>query len=242
MKSLKEKFLVNKTPVLYTGSSVIKAFVGLIVSFIIAKYVSPDDLGIWSSISLALTYSNFLQAGVINGLNLELPYSYGKGDIENAQKMAGVAQSYTLGISIFVFLLGILCILLFPIHNPKLKWGIIAITIVICFSFYQNYLLSTFRSNNSFLKLSYIQIADAVVNFITLFLIVYYLYYGILLKAVIVVFVYDILLDINRPIKVKFYWNKDVFKKISKAIKEKDIHKYLKNQVIQNGFNRLTGE
>lgn len=36
--------------------------------------------------------------------------------------------------------------------------------------------------------------------------------------------------------------SRDVFITISKAIKEKNIHKYLKNEVIQVGFKRLTGK
>lgn len=217
MQFLREKLFVHKTPVLYTSSSVVKALVSLVVGFIIAKYVSPEDLGLWTTISLALTYSVFLQAGIINGLNLELPYAYGKGEIEKAEKMAGVAQTYTLVISIFVFVFGIFCFFFLHFQSDKMKWGILSITIIICFSFYQNYLLSTFRSNNSFLKLSYIQIVDAVVNLITIVLIVHYFYYGMLIKAVAVICIYVFLLHLNRPIKVKLYWNKDVLLKLSKV-------------------------
>ncbi len=206
-----------KTPILYTGSSIIKSFASIIVSFVIAKYVSPGDLGLWSTISLALTYSVFLQGGVINGLNLELPYAYGKGCDDEARRLTSVAQTYIVFISGVILLIGLTITFIYPFQDEKIKWGVMAITLVICFTFYQSYLLSTFRSNDAFLKLSYIQMVDAFVNICTLFLIVYFAYFGMILKAVMVILIYVSLLHVFRPIKVKCTWDKKSFIKILKT-------------------------
>ena len=69
-----------KTPILYSGGSIAKAFAQMAVGFVIAKFISPNDFGLWTSINLAVTYSVFFQAGLINGLNLELPLAYGSGN------------------------------------------------------------------------------------------------------------------------------------------------------------------
>lgn len=217
MSKLKENLVAYKIPILYTGSSIVKALAGIIVSFIIARYVSPEDLGLWTTISLALTYSVFLQGGVINGLNLELPYAYGKGNKEEAEKLAAVSQTYIIAVSILVLSIGVGINFFYPFQEAKVKWGVLAITFMICFTFYQSYLLSTFRSNDAFLKLSYIQFVDAIVNIGTLILIIYYAYYGMIVKATVVIFIYVILLHIFRPIKVRFYWNKNIFKNLLKV-------------------------
>ena len=206
-----------KTPILYSGSSIARAFASLVVGFFIAKYVSPEDLGIWATLNLAVTYSLFIQAGLINGLNLELPYTYGKGDVELGRRMAGTVQTYTFFTAIIILTAGIIFFLNIPASNLKYKFGTIAITFFIILSFYQNYLLSTFRSNNSFNKLSVIQIIDTCVNLLSLVLVAYYSYYGLIIKAVIVIFIYVLLLHFSRPIKVKFIWDKIAFLKLIKV-------------------------
>ncbi|MGE5499902.1 MAG: lipopolysaccharide biosynthesis protein [Syntrophothermus sp.] len=178
----------------------------MIVGFVIAKFIAPNDLGLWATINLALTYSVFLQAGLINGLNLELPFAYGKGDDEEAKNMAGTVQTFTFFSSVLVLIAGIVVFSLANTQGEKIRFGILAVTIIISFSYYQNYLLSTFRSKNSFSKLSIIQFADAFVNILTLFFVAYYSFYGMLIKAVIVAANYVFLLHLTRPIKVKLIW------------------------------------
>lgn len=217
MSKIREKLSVYKTPFIYTGSTVIKSLASILVSLVIAKYISPNELGLWSSISLVLIYSNFLQGGIINGLNLELPYAYGKGEIKKGNKLASVARTYIIFIAIISLFVGLLFFLIYPTSNDKVKWSILSISLIIPITFYQNYLLSTFRSNNSFLKLSYIQIIESILNIVTLAFIVYYAYYGMLVKSVLVILMYTLLLHLSRPIRVKHYWDKRVFMDLIKV-------------------------
>jgi O-antigen/teichoic acid export membrane protein len=217
MKKIKNLYSKYKTPILYSGGSLVKAIAQLIVGFAIAKFVAPDDFGLWSTINLVLTYSLFLQAGVINGLNLELPLAYGKGDNKGAVLLAGTAQMFSLIASVFVLILGFLFFVFYPEENDKIKYGILAISIVITLSYYQNYLMSTFRSNDSFLKLGFIQMFGALVNVLTLFFVVYFAFYGLLIKAVVLLLIYVLLLHFYRPIKVRLMWDTKAFIKLLKV-------------------------
>jgi O-antigen/teichoic acid export membrane protein len=214
---IQQLYTQYKTPILYSGSSVIKAIVTILVSFVIAKYISPNDLGIWTTINLAVTYAIFLQAGLINGLNLELPLAYGKGDEGQAKIMAGTVQTFTIISSGVVLLLGLTYFLFIHQQNVKIRYGLLAITFVIMFSYYQNYLMSTFRSKNSFLKLSFIQIVDALIKIASVVIIAYYSYYGLIIRAVLVIFIFVILLHFTRPIKVRLIWNNASFLKLLKV-------------------------
>ncbi|TXD50339.1 MULTISPECIES: oligosaccharide flippase family protein [unclassified Polaribacter] len=217
MQKIKNLYNKYKTPILYSGGSVAKSIAQLIVGFAIAKFVAPDDFGLWTTINLALTYALFLQAGIINGLNLELPLAYGKEDKRGGVLMAGTAQMFTLISSVLVFILGFLCFVFYPEENIKIKYGILAVTMVIALSYYQNYLMSTFRSNDSFSKLGYIQLIDALVNITTLSFVVYFSYYGLLMKAVVALLIYVLLLHFYRPIRVRLLWNKKAFIKLLKV-------------------------
>lgn len=183
----------------------------MLVGFVIAKFLSPEDLGLWSTILLALTYSVFIQGGVINGLNVELPAAYGRDDVSKAEKLAAVAQTFTLLTCIVALVVGVATFFLLPTDNSKLRYGILGITFIIILTFYQNYLLSTFRSNNSFAVLSKIQLAEALLNIISISLVVYFAYYGMIFKAALVLLAFVLLLHINRPIKTNFYWDKSIF-------------------------------
>lgn len=216
-RKIKQGFVTYKTPLVYASSSIIKAFATLVAGFFIAKYVSPEDLGLWTTLSLFVTYALFLQGGVINGLNLELPLSFGEGKNKRARLYASVGQTFTVCASIILLIIGIVLYFFFPFENLKIKYGVLGISVIIAATFYQNYLLSTFRSNNAFLKLSYLQIIDAFVNILTIILVFYFSYYGMLLKAVLVIVVFVSILHFNRPLKVKLKWDKKIFFKLLKV-------------------------
>ena len=203
-----------KTPILYSGGSVAKAFAQMVVGFIVAKFVSPEDFGLWNTISLALTYSLFLQAGLINGLNRELPFLFGKGEEKEAMLMAGTVQLFTLIISVLVLVVGLGYIVLNQNPDPRFTYGILGVVLLIVLNYYQNYLFSTFRSKDSFLNLSKLQFIHAGVNLLTLVLVFYYAYYGWVLKSVLVSFIYVFFMHIKRPIKVKLLWDTKSFLKL----------------------------
>jgi O-antigen/teichoic acid export membrane protein len=217
LKYLALLFGQYKTPLFYTGGSIAKAIAQMIAGFVIAKFVTPEDFGIWTTLNLAITYSMFLQAGSINGLNRELPYALGKGDERNALIMAGTVQTFTIFSSLLIILVGLSYYLIFPVDDPKFRYGLIGIILIISLSFYQNYLFSTFRSKQSFLKLSKIQFIHAFINIFTLILVIYYSYYGMVIKALLLNLIYAIFLHVSRPIKVGLIWNKEAFIKILKV-------------------------
>lgn len=214
MKKLFSLFNNYKTSIIYTGGALTKALAQLIVGFVIAKYISPDDFGLWATINLALSYCIFFQAGFINGLNLELPLVLGKGDEKQATLMAGTVQTTVLLSCILIFIFTILYFIFFSKTELKEQYGIITIAVIIIFTFYQNYLMSTFRSKNSFDILGKIQFIDAFVNLTTIIFVVYYSYYGMLIKALVVIVIYVVLLHIYRPMKVGLLWDINSLKKI----------------------------
>lgn len=217
MNKIKQLYSKYKTPVLYSTGSLTKALAQLFVGFVIAKYISPDDFGLWTTINLLLTYSMFLQAGFINGLNLELPLASGREESEKVNLLAGSVQTVVLFSSFLFLFIGTLYFLFYPEANQKIKYGVMAMVFVIIFTYYQSYLISTFRSQSSFKILAVIQIVDAFVNIVTLGFVIYFSFYGMIIKSVIVCFVYVLLLHIYRPIKVGLIWDYNTIKTLLKV-------------------------
>ena len=217
MNKIKQLYSKYKTPVLYSTGSLTKALAQLFVGFVIAKYISPDDFGLWTTINLLLTYSMFLQAGFINGLNLELPLASGREESEKVNLLAGSVQTVVLFSSFLFLFIGTLYFLFYPEANQKIKYGVMAMVFVIIFTYYQSYLISTFRSQSSFKILAVIQIVDAFVNIVTLGFVIYFSFYGMIIKSVIVCFVYVLLLHVYRPIKVGLIWDYNSIKTLLKV-------------------------
>ena len=129
----------------------------MLVGLAIAKFVSPEDYGIWGALNLLLTYAIILQLGTINGVNLELPIAMGEKNHEKAKSIIQTSQTYILGCMFVIFVIGILYLLIFGKSlSPKFFWGVAALIVMISFTFYQDFLTATFRTPLSFKKFSYI--------------------------------------------------------------------------------------
>ena len=214
---IKELFEKYKILALYSGGSILKAFVQMLGSLVIAKFVAPEDLGLWTTINLALIYSGFLQAGLINGINLELPYALGKSEKETADSISGTAQIFVIGYAIVILTISILFVLFYTEPNLKIKYGVLGIGVIIILTLYHSYLSSTFRSYNLFHKLSYLQIFDALFSIITILFVVYFSYFGIILKLLFSSLFAVSLLHYYRPMKTRLKWNSAVFKTLVKS-------------------------
>lgn len=201
----------QKTAISYTSGTVFNSFAQIISNVVILAYVGPEDMGIWNSLLLFQTYSLFLQAGVINGLNLELPFYLGKNNRPYAESLASTALYFFLGSIALCFLLGLL-VFSFNLGKPALFHytfsGILFITIT---KFYENYLTSTFRSDQAFEKLSRAYILRGLFLLLSVLLVVLWGYYGYMLRMVMTSVIFTFLLHRNRPIRVKPKWNKQEF-------------------------------
>src|ERR1700684_4330028 len=100
--SLRKKWRSKEhhAPVFFTASSIWLSVVQLISGVIIVRYVDPHEMGLYTSVSLALTYAFFVLAGVQNGLSRELPYFLGADQEGMARRLAGTTLFYTMGGSV----------------------------------------------------------------------------------------------------------------------------------------------
>lgn len=203
------KDFISRTSVLYTFSSVIQSIVQLVSGLLIANFIVPADYGIWNKYYLLLTYLSFLQLGANSGLNLELPLAIGRKDYSRVNLVVGSAQFFYLILLVILLFVGIVITISNPFEGKLDMYSFIGVWLVLIFTFYQNYLLATFRTNNSFRSLAQINFLQSVLNLTLTSLIVYFFIYGLILKSVITIILYVLLLHFKRPYKISlnFDWN-----------------------------------
>lgn len=204
----------HRVAFLFMFSTTVKSGAQIISGFFLVRYISPKDLGFWNSITLISTYAVLVQAGIINGLNRELPFYLGSGNQIKAHRLAGAAQTFT-GIGCLLSAIAGLVALGFYLSNDIYTiYAIIGIIVVVVTSLYSNYITSTFRSTNSFSNLSKTQLITSLLSIFTIPVVIFWEYEGMLGRVIVLSIVGVVLLHWIRPIKIGFVWTRKEYSEL----------------------------
>ncbi len=181
-------------------SNVIRIVCGILV----ARFVLPEILGTFNGIGIIIGYLPILQFGVMNGLNRELPYLFGKGENDKAKSYASVAQFWELALSVLAFLALTSFAVYYLIHSKYFyAAGFFAYALVSIHHYYGlNYLQILFRTNRDFNKLSNITLILSFVSLITVLLVWKWQFYGLCMRSVIMAIIEMYLLWEWKPLSV----------------------------------------
>ncbi len=191
----------------------------VIAGIFIVKAILPAELGLWHSARLSLTYALILLLGINYGLNRELPYVLGAGKTATAEKLAAISQWYNLICTIAVLFIGGMVAFGFYLNQAEwqLQMAVIAVTLLIAGMFYRQFLIYLYQSVNAFKSLSTIQFIEAGLMVLTIPLLFWYGYGGMLGRILLVLAAVVIILHIFRPMHVRPRWDKAGFLQLVKT-------------------------
>jgi O-antigen/teichoic acid export membrane protein len=202
----------------FAASNAISTILNMLAGLISARLLGPINFGLFNSISLIQGYASFAQVGVLNGLNRELPFYFGKGKIDRARQLCSTAKYWAMLLG-FIFFVALSVIgvyhLILQEYSAGFTWITVGITIFLFFNG-EMYLKITYRTNSDFNKLSKFNIIKSVINFASIVFIVVLGYFGFLIRAVIVPLVDFFMMYKNRPVDVKSKWSTPHFKHLLK--------------------------
>ena len=200
IKNNKEKKILIK----YSLSSFLKTFFQVITGIILIKWIQPSEIGIYNSYSIVIAYSFFLQLGIFNGLNRQIPYLLGKNDHDAANKLIYASNKFAILLSASFFIIStivfISCLIFFNLNFITVS-SVSIIILISSTSFYQNFLNVIYRSNQHFNILSNINIVCSIFMAITLFPVKKFGYNGLLFYYLSNHFLNLILMYLYRPYK-----------------------------------------
>lgn len=224
---------------LFGSSSVVSGVVAMVIGILIIGWITPAELGIWQSLSILQLYVPFLEMGIPNGLNRELPYLYGKGESSKGIQYAQAAQSFMIAVALFFFVTTTLVTLILFSNGQDLKViaGVSTVGLLVSINAYQRYLTVTYRSSQSFLSLSRLYLYQVVIQIALLPMVWYQRYYGLLAYSFLVPFGFTILMHFSRPIKERAVFNFGLLKDLSAIGLPVFLMGYLRG--IANSFNRV---
>lgn len=204
----------NKTGLYFSASSLMLSFVNTICSLLTISWLLPSEIGLWNSIIVVQSYVFIAQLGVFNGLNREIPYYYGKGELQKVNDYASTAlwlsrlliiSSFILNIVVFVYMF------LSNNYEDNVIISVLIIGFIASNQFYDNYLIVTFRSSSSFLKLAKIYLIQSFIIGASLSFVYFWGYKGFVFRALFISVSQIFLTHINRPLNVKAKFNKQIY-------------------------------
>lgn len=208
------------TPIYFLSSTMFSHILQLIAGVISYRYIAPDYMGIWTTITSFTVFAIFLRLGIANGMSRELPYYLGRNEREKANSCAETTLFYSILITIVLI---IVCAFFYLFYDSKqhnefvqyFNYVFFAIALKIIVEPYNTYLSSTFRTNNSFNNLSTIQIIMATSRLLSVVLIIFWNFKGYILRDLLLTVLNLALLQYWRPLpNIKPKFNIDIFKSL----------------------------
>lgn len=206
----------NKTALIaffYTSSALLKTVISTASGFIVLFYVTPEELGIWQAFFIITTYANFLNLGIPDGLNREIPFLQGKKNYLKAEQYASSAKFFSYicaALTVVTLIIGWIILDLKKANNIELI-SFIGVLSIIAIQFLNQYFVVLFRSNSAFKRFSYVNLTQAALLVLLFPLIIYQGILGYIFYQIFTNLIFLILLIILSPIKVNAKFNiKDV--------------------------------
>lgn len=188
--SLKDKNGYGRVMALTSISGLISNFLTIVSGLLVARWLLPQQLGLFNGFSIVISYIILVQLGIPSGLSRDYPYYLGQSKKERSFELAAVASYWSLLIGIVVLVVtAIISVYFLVVKNYQFAAGVITIGISCFQTFYvTKYLRILFRSNNDFNKLALINISVAVVSFLSIFFVKEFGFYGLCLRTIAIAF------------------------------------------------------
>jgi O-antigen/teichoic acid export membrane protein len=160
---LSDRLKIIKDIIGYSASSLISQALSVVAGLWVARMLGPSNFGIWNAVSLVLIYGAYSEFGILSAMGRELPFYRGKGDLEKAASVEGVARHATFVGSLLAALIVLVCSFL-PGQAPMMARGLQAMAVVLILQQVYTYHRILLRSYNQFRELSQQQVLLAIFN------------------------------------------------------------------------------
>lgn len=211
-----KKRSIRTITMIFASGNMIAMVLRMAGGFLTARFCDPSVLGLFNGMGLVLGYATFLQLGVLNGLNRELPYYIGANDIKQAHGLAATSQAWALIIGGIVAG-GLLVFGSWQMINGRIElaigWSTYAVSAFLMF-YAQLYLQITYRTGGDFSRLAVINVTQYAISLVMVWLVWMFSFYGLCMRALAVALINLLMLWMWRPLKIKPKFKKKYFLKL----------------------------
>jgi O-antigen/teichoic acid export membrane protein len=195
------------------ASAVLTAIGGVLV----ARFLGPEETGLFRAFIIPFTYLMFLHLGTWDGLWRQIPYYVGKDMPDQIDRLASAAGAFNLFVSAVVSC-GFICCAVYSLthHDFYGVFGWLSQAICCWGYFYGGYLNATYRTLNHFVAVAKIQVVQTILTFGMVFLLPFLKFYGLCARAAFPPFLAALLFHRERPLKIKYSFDTNALRELIK--------------------------
>lgn len=193
----------------FAGGNLVGNALTILSGLLLARWVGPEVLGLFTSLTLVQGYAPWLLLGTGNGIGREIPFALGQGRRDRALALAAAAGAWTLWVASLcaVSLLGVAAV-----QAVKGRWDLAFGWLVLAVSvwgllFCANYLQFTYRTGGDFRRLSQIQVTQGIVGLVGVPLAAGLGFFGVCLRTLALALAQMAQLWHWRPFRVRPAWS-----------------------------------
>jgi len=171
-----KKFVSKKSEIfthmgIYSFASQLTQVISVISGILIRNFLGPFQMGIWSTLSLVLSYSKYTTLGTTKATAREIPYYMGQDNPEKAREIQnlvisfGFVVSMITGAGIFLY-----AVIFRETLHPYIFGGLLAVSFLVVIQRLSNLFIALIRSYKKFELASKQMVFSGAVNLILIVL------------------------------------------------------------------------
>lgn len=207
-------FSGNGALMFVTLSNFASSIVTVVSGLIVVRWLLPEQLGEFSSFTILTSYIILSQIGIPSGLSRELPFYLGKNETDKALSFVSTAKAFLFFVSLVIFSICCVVSIYFCVkYNFSHAAGALVVGAISFQGIYiTKFLKVLYRTDDHFVRLARIKLILSIMSLLTLVLVYNYLFYGLCLRAIILVLVDWYFTNRWRPISANAHFDWEHFK------------------------------
>jgi O-antigen/teichoic acid export membrane protein len=186
----------------------VAAAIGIVGTFIQARYVGPDDLGYLRQFGIATNYAFFLHLGLWHALQRRYPLYIGQGRQDQAMAVVEICQSWNVAIAIIASgIFTALAAVALMVGNWRAALAWLAQAVAMAGNFYGGYLGATYRSGHDFETAAKSSVIASITGLACLPMFPFWSYPALVLRSSLGSLASLLYLHIRRPLRLPWRFN-----------------------------------
>ena len=190
-----------KSGINYSLTSTMLSVISMAVSLLNMRWLGPEELGIWQSLTIFSSYIPYLQLGIQSGLNLELPILLGNSDERRLRSYIANAYFFSRLVTLTILGVGLIAAAVVALKGMGLKFvlGVVALTGLNVGTSIAYHFIARYRSSMAFDILSKIIRLQIFATVLCVPLIYFFHFWGLLAYNSVPILVYAFLMYKRSP-------------------------------------------
>jgi len=208
---------IIKDSAVYTASTILAQFIGIFTSIAMRRFLTPEMMGVWTTLQVILNYALFAELGVFTAIEVKIPYLRGKNLVSEIQNMRNTALTFAVMISLAIALVLFSASFILIGRMPDyVILGIRVVALIIVATFFYNLYIVMLRADKSFFLLSNAIVANSILMlFFVSVLTYFYKLKGLYFATFLATLTSWVFIKFRTKYKLKLYFNTKLARSLS---------------------------